>query len=173
MTNNKFINPDIMKVAKNILAENKDEFTCIRIGKDPRTLQKPTWITVKEALEIYNKLECEIGISKTNVNYVDLDYAINRPIVDVVGTPKKSQFSRICECAYMISNYIPNRSAIQFSATIFLTLCKLNEFDMKFEVGEIYDIFIELYENQMTLEEFEQIMVKHLVSKVPQYIIPI
>lgn len=174
MSTRAYVNPDVIEVAKNIVADYKDELTSIRIGKDPRTLENPTWISVEEAIIIYNHIISEIGVDMIGVDYTSLNYAITHPTTNIVGVPKKGQFSRICECVWMLNSYIRNRSVIPFSATIFFTLCELNEYTVSFEVGEVYDIFIDLYDNKFTtLKDFEQEMLSHLVSKFPKDITPV
>ena len=158
----KGVNPEINRISKEIISQNKREFTYMRFGKDPRILDSPKWINVDEAMQIYTNL-LEIGGTFKITNKVDFENAIKSPRMRIVGAPEKSDFSMICECAYKLYHCVSDTVAAQFSATIFMLLCRLNNIYTIFEIGDISDIFPRIAKYEISCDEFEKIMLDYVM----------
>lgn len=157
----KGVNPKIDELSKEIIEQNRHEFTCMRLGKDPRIPDSPKWINVDEAMQIYRNL-LNIGGTFQITNELDFERAIINPRMNLVGIPKKSDFRMICECAYNLYHCVSETVAAQYSATIFMLLCKLNGIVTQFEIGEITDIFPKIRNYQISCDEFEKLMIAYI-----------
>jgi hypothetical protein len=158
----KGVNPVIDNLSKEIINHQKREFICMLLGKNPKIPDNPKWINIDEALQIYRNLLDVCGVFHI-VSQQDLNYALSKPLMDIAGVPIKSVFTRICECAYGIYHCASETVAAQYSATIFILLCKLNNVNIKFEIGDIADIFPRIKHYSISCAEFEKIMMEHIV----------
>ncbi len=154
----KGVNPEINNLSKEIIAQNKREFSCIRLGKDPRISDAPKWINTEEALQIYRNLLESIGGTYTVYCIQDLEDALKMPRMNIVGAPAKSEFRMICECVYNIYPCVSRTVGVQYAATIFMLLCKLNDIQFKFEIGEISDIFKKLEDHSIDCNTLERLL---------------
>ena len=159
----KGVNPEIDKLSKEIIAQNKHEFVCMRLGKDPKIPATPKWINTEEALQIYRNL-LDIGGAFRITNMQDFEYALTQPRMNT-GAPRKTEFMMICECAYNLYRCVSETVAAQYSATIFILLCELNKISIKFEIGDISDIFSKLKMNSIEYWEFEKLLWGHIEVK--------
>ena len=156
-------------VANYFIKKNKSEFIGIRSNRDPRK-PKVNWLTVDDVIKIHENIIYEIGGKSGIHNKQDLKYALERPLIQISGTTEKGTFEQICECAYDIGNCFIDARA-QIAATVFLTLCNLNEYNVAFKVGDIFDIFPKVLNDaneRLELKEFKKIMMDHLVFAVPK-----
>ena len=156
---------EIMSIANEIMNANKQDFIGIRINRDPRLPMNTNWLSVDDVLKIHTQMILNIGGKSGVHNMQDLEYYLKRPLTDIVGVPKKDIFERICECAYHIARCFVDCGA-QTAATIFLTLCKMNNLNIKFEVGEIYGIFPKVLDMTLSYDEFKRYMYRKYSGEV-------
>jgi len=143
---------DVLDIAKNIIDENIEEFSSMFHGRDPRH-GDIEWITVDDVLSIHNEIIDKLNGRKGVHNLIDLKYAVDFPIMNIEGCPPKPTFEKICNCAYLLGRCFVDCGA-QVAATVFCTLCKKNNYEVKFKLGDIYDIFSKTIGPNIEFSEF-------------------
>lgn len=159
------MNQEVMNIAKEIINVNKKDFTGIRFNKDPRFHVNTNWLSVDDVQKIHTEMILSIGGNSGIHNMQDLEYYLKHPLMNIVGAPEKDIFEQICECVYHIGRCFVNCGA-QTAATIFLTLCKLNNINIKFEIGEIYDIFPKVLDMTISYDEFKRHMYRKYSGEI-------
>ena len=159
------MNQEVLNIATEIMNANKKDFIGIRVNRDPRLPKGISWLSVDDVLKIHAEMIMNIGGNSGIHNMTDLEYYLKRPLTNIVGAPEKDIFEQICECSYHIGTCFVDCGA-QTAATIFLTLCKLNNIDIKFEIGEIYDIFPRTLDMSLSYTKFKEKMLHKYHKKV-------
>jgi hypothetical protein len=125
------------------------------------------WLYPKDLIKIYNKMLESMG----RVNYITEEYVIQfewelSKIFSIANADENklnNLFKLICECCYKVAN-IPNLPTKmyggQFSAVVFLTLCKLNGYRLNIKSYEIQSVFEAVACHTLDCEEFYLIMSK-------------
>lgn len=155
------IDRENIAIANSFIVKNAREFRCIRVNEDPRTTNNIKWLSIEEVERIHINIIHQIGGKSGIHNRQDLEYCLNRPLIVIDGCEPPTLIERICNCAYSIGNCFVDAGA-QTAATIFLTLCKLNDINVEFKCGEIYDIFPKVISRQMMYSEF----ILHMFDRV-------
>jgi hypothetical protein len=157
---------DIIAMSKEIIRDNRFEFESIHNGRDPRYCGL-NWIDVDTVLEIHKMITSELSANPNFHNKIDLKYSLKHPLTDIEGIPKKTEYEKICLCAYLLGRCFVDCGA-QTSATVFMLLCKLNKIEVRFNCGEIYDIFTLCVGPTIDFDKFYKHMVSHhLVRSIP------